>query len=335
VTVLEASGLAVGYHQRRRGDRVVLSGLDLELERGWLTCLLGPNGSGKSTLLRTLAGMQPPLAGSAALLGDDVTRLPALERARRLAVVLTDPVDAGIMRAVDLVALGRYPHTGWDGRLSDADRHAVGWALRMTHTEAYAQRNVAELSDGERQRVLVARALAQQPAVLLLDEPTAFVDVAHRVELIALLRNLARDTGLAVLLSTHDLELAVRSADTLWLVCGDAVRVGGPEDLVLDGSIAAAFASDDVRFDVMRGAFVPRGQAGTTVRVLGEGPAATWAARALERAGLALVDSDADLQVRVGPGPVWELGRNGTTFRCSSLAELVTAAGAQAAGSPP
>ncbi|MGH3665817.1 MAG: ABC transporter ATP-binding protein, partial [Egibacteraceae bacterium] len=246
MTVLTSHALAVGYRRRRRADRVLLSGLELALPAGELTCLLGPNGSGKSTLLRTLAGMQEPLSGEVRLLGDDVGALEPRERARRLSVVLTEPVDTGLMRAADLVALGRYPHTGWGGRLSDDDVAAVRWALRVTGAAPLAARRVLELSDGERQRVLIARALAQQPAVLALDEPVAFVDLPRRVELTQLLRDLARECGLAVLLTTHDLDLALRSADTLWLIDPHAepdqrLRTGAPEDLLLAGAVAAAF----------------------------------------------------------------------------------------------
>ncbi len=175
--MLRADALTVGYRGRRGTRREVLAGLDLTLPAGELTCLLGANGSGKSTLLRTLAGMQAPLAGRVTLLGDDVTALEPRERARRLAVVLTDPVETGGLTGADLVALGRHPHTGWSGRLGPADRDAVDWALRATGAAPLAARPVGQLSDGERQRLLVARALAQQPAVLALDEPVAFVDL--------------------------------------------------------------------------------------------------------------------------------------------------------------
>lgn len=283
--VLTGEGLTVGYRGRRGRARPVLGGLDLSLPAGRLACVLGANGSGKSTLLRTLAGMQPPLAGSVRLLGDAVGALPPSERARRLAVVLTERVDLGVLSGWELVALGRYPHTGWDGRLDDADRAVVRWAVEATASSAFAGRNVGELSDGERQRLLVARALAQEPAALLLDEPTAFVDVAGRVELFGLLRRLAAECGLAVLLTTHDLQLAVRAADAVWLVTGGRVRMGAPEDLVLDGSLAAAFPGPDVRFDPTDGGFTPVWATSGAARVVGDGPAAVWAARALERVG--------------------------------------------------
>lgn len=331
--VMETRDLRVGYPGKRGAQTVVLGDLDVSLRAGELTCLLGPNGSGKSTLLRTLAGMQAPLAGTAWLLGDDVRRIPAMERAQRLAVVLTDQIDAGILRAADLVALGRYPYTGWGGRLRPADHACVQWALSVTGATPLADRNVAELSDGERQRVLVARALAQQPAVVALDEPIAFIDVPRRVELLGLLRGLARECGLAVLLTTHDLDLAIRTADTVWLIepgTHARMHVGAPEDLVLTGAIARAFHSDEVAFDLTRGTFLPRPSSFGRARVLGTGLGAHWTARALEREGLAVVDGSqsADLTVEVideGGEPRWRLRSAAGTHEVASIGALLSA----------
>ncbi|MEX0658382.1 MAG: ABC transporter ATP-binding protein [Egibacteraceae bacterium] len=327
--VIETAALSVGYRGRRGAPTVVLAELDLSLQAGTLTCLLGPNGSGKSTLLRTLAGMQAPLAGSATLLGTDIRRMPATQRAQRLAVVLTDRVDAGILRVTDLVALGRYPHTGWSGRLTPADHACVAWALAVTGVTALAERNVAELSDGERQRVLVARALAQEPAVLALDEPVAYIDVPRRVELTALLRGLARERGLAVLLTTHDLDLAIRTADTVWLLEPTeptTVHVGAPEDLVLNGTIARAFHSDDVSFDLLRGAFLPHPATRARCRVEGSGVPRVWTVRALEREGIAVAadDSPADFMVEVLAGDAgWRLHDPGGVHQLDSVGALV------------
>ncbi len=304
--VLAARELTVGYRSRRSGDRLLLTDLHLDLAAGELTCLLGPNGCGKSTLLRGLTGLQAPLAGQVTLDGRDLTALSSRHRARLLSIVLTEAVDGGLLRCADLVALGRYPYTGWSGRLQPADVAAVRWALRVTGVEALAGRRVDELSDGERQRVLIARALAQQPAVLALDEPTAFVDLPHRVELAELLRSLARECGLAVLLVTHDLSLALRSADTVWLIEPSRsdglpahLHVGAPEDLALDGVVGRAFASDEVHFDLATATFVARpGQLGT-VAVTGVRPAATWVGWAMAREGLTVIAeaAEADLVV--------------------------------------
>jgi iron complex transport system ATP-binding protein len=331
--VLATHGLTVGYHDRRAGDTRVLADLDLALPRGALTCLLGPNGSGKSTLLRTLVGMQPPLAGDVALDGDPLASLDATERARRLSVVLTDRIDVGLMTGADLVALGRTPYTGWSGRLTARDHAVVRWALRSLAAERFAGRRVAQLSDGERQRVVIARALAQEPAVLALDEPTAFVDVPRRVELTQTLRHLARECDLAVLLTTHDLDLAVRVADRVWLIeptaDGARLHVGAPEDLVLSGAMARAFASDEVDFDLSRGTFVPAGHGVGTVRVEGEGVEAVWAGRALEREGFEVTRDaavPADAVVAVCPGPVWRLTvGSGPPSEHPTLAGLVAA----------
>jgi len=334
--VLAARDLVVGYRSRRGGDRLLLTDLDLDLAPGELTCLLGPNGCGKSTLLRGLTGLQAPLAGRVTLDGHDLTALSSRRRARLLSIVLTEAVDGGLLRCADLVALGRYPYTGWSGRLQAADVAAVRWALRVTGVEALAERRVDELSDGERQRVLIARALAQQPAVLALDEPTAFVDLPRRVELAELLRSLARECGLAVLLVTHDLSLALRSADTVWLI--EPVRsespallhVGAPEDLALDGVVGRAFASEEVHFDLATATFLPRqGQLGTVV-VAGHEPAATWAGWAMAREGLSVIAdaADADLVVTAtvaGGQRSWQVRSAAGTSEHPDVASLVGA----------
>lgn len=341
-TTLRAQGLTVGYRQRR-STRTLLADLDLDVRAGRLTCLLGPNGSGKTTLLRTLVGTLTPLGGAVRLGDADLHALDPTERARRLGVVLTGGVDAGLLRARDLVALGRHPHTGWSGRLGVADHAAVDWALAATGATALADRPVDELSDGERQRVLIARALAQEPQVLALDEPTAYVDLPRRAELAELLTHLARECGLAVLLTTHDLDLALRTADEVWLLTPAGpgspghVDVGAPEDLAADGTVAEAFLSDglsDVTYDEHRGVFVADGTPLFTVAVSGQEPAATWAARALERAG-ARVGGDTALELEAGHGG-WTL-RAGTTVLAEgasfgALAEFVRGRAADLAG---
>ncbi len=335
--VLAARGLTVGYRSRRNGDRLLLSDLHLDLAAGELTCLLGPNGCGKSTLLRGLTGLQAPLAGRVMLQGRDLTALSSRHRARLLSIVLTEPVDGGLLRSADLVSLGRYPYTGWSGRLQAEDVTAVRWALRVTGAEGLADRSVDELSDGERQRVLIARALAQQPAVLALDEPTAFVDLPRRVELAELLRSLARECGLAVLLVTHDLSLALRSADTVWLIEPPAddevparLHVGAPEDLALDGVVGRAFANAEVRFDLATATFVARaGQLGT-VAVTGNEPAATWAGWAMAREGLSVIAdaAAADLVVTVtvvGGQRSWQVRSAAGISEHPDVASLVAA----------
>jgi iron complex transport system ATP-binding protein len=282
---LRTSGLAIGYRARRTG-RVVLEHLHLSVAAGDLVCLLGPNGTGKSTLLRTLSKIQPALAGSVEIGGIDLRRLSETDLAQRLGVVLTERVSIGSLSAERIVELGRYPHLGWSGTLGARDHEVVRWALAALGAERLAPRDSATLSDGERQRIMIARALAQEPLVLLLDEPTAFLDVPSRVELMGLLRHLARDEHLAIVVSTHDLELALRTADTIWLIePGGRLHAGAPEDIVFNDRVTDAFRGDAIRFHPWERAFRPVGGGRGSAAVHGEGLAAFLARAVLEREG--------------------------------------------------
>ena len=242
-SLLRASSLAAGY----RG-RPVRDGVTVQLRQGEMVCLLGRNGAGKSTLLRVLAGLEKPLQGRVELHTADGFRdlhtLVPRERARRLGVILQERSDFGMMTVRELVNLGRHPHTGWSGRLSEDDRAAVQGALDELGAGVLAERTVASLSDGERQKVMIARALAQEPDLFLLDEPTAYLDLPGRVEVLKLLRDLSRQGKRTVLVSTHELDLALRLADRLWLLpTGTGLIEGTPSELVSNGTLASTFAS--------------------------------------------------------------------------------------------
>lgn len=285
--MIELRGLTIGYRSRRRATTVA-AGLRAVAHRGELTVLLGPNGCGKSTLIRTLCGLQPALDGQVLLDGTDLARVSADELARRVAVVLTDRIDPGLLSVRELVGLGRIPHLGLTGRLTRDDHGVIDRALAAVRAEHLAARPAAELSDGERQRVLTARALAQQPSVLVLDEPTAFLDVPSRAGLVAVLRGLARDEGLAVVLSTHDLELALRVADRVWLLDPTGrLRDAIPEELVLSGHIGALFDTDTLRFDPAGGVFMVRQRGGRGARVDAPDPLRSALQRVLARQGWA------------------------------------------------
>lgn len=322
--VLQARDLAIGYAGGAR-RRVVADGLNLELHAGELVCLLGPNGAGKSTLLRTLACLQKPLRGQLMLAGDDVSRLEPREIAKRLSIVLTERTDVTTFSAYDLVSLGRYPYTDWTSRLSENDHQVVNWALEAVRAHDLAARHLGELSDGERQKVMIARALAQEPAVILLDEPTAYLDVPRRVEIMALLRDLARSTGRAILLSTHDLELALRTSDQVWLLADGVLKSGAPEDLILDGTFARAFGGtvgQGAQFQPETGGFVMHatGEA-AAIGLVGDGLPAIWTRRALERAGFRVADS-APRTVTVHAN-VWLLEDAGQVESYSSIYDLL------------
>jgi iron complex transport system ATP-binding protein len=281
--------LAVGYRARRT-RRAVLENVNLAVYPGELVCLLGPNGIGKSTLLRTVARMQPPLWGTVELGGADIGSITQAALARRVAVVLTERIAVEALPARRIVELGRYPHSGWFGRLTERDRRAVDWAIDAVGIGHLAERDFSRLSDGERQRVMIARALAQEPVLLVLDEPTAFLDVPSRVELMGLLRQLTRGGQLAVVVSTHDLELALRTADIVWLVMpGGDLMTGAPEDVVLAGGLAQAFEGRHIRFHPEERSFrLLTGDCGEAV-VHGSGLRAAMAAAVLEREGYVVV----------------------------------------------
>jgi iron complex transport system ATP-binding protein len=267
--------------------------IDESIRAGELTCLIGPNGAGKSTLMRTMAGLQAPLAGAVRLDGHDVHRMPPVKRARQLAVVLTEPIQVPMLSAYNLVAFGRAPFTDWKGTLSADDHQLVVDSLREVGAEDLAHRDIGELSDGERQRVMIARALVQQPSAMILDEITGFLDLPHRIEIMRLLRRTAHDHHCAVLLSTHDLDLALRMTDRIWLMSkGRALRADLPETLVLDGSFQTAFKLDEVSFDQHSGAFRVQHQGQWPIRLVGAPPAVTWTERALERHGFYVVPDD-------------------------------------------
>jgi iron complex transport system ATP-binding protein len=310
--VIALQQLTIGYRQRRRSFCEIAGDISVQLNAGELVCLLGPNGAGKSTLIRTIFGRQLPLAGSVLLEGKPLTAFSARELAQRMSIVLTQRIAAGMMPVITLVAMGRYPFTDWTGKLTAHDLQAIHRAMDAAGIAELSHRPVCELSDGERQKVMIARALAQEPQVMMLDEATAFLDLPHRVELMCLLRRLAHADGRAILLSTHDLDLALRCADRLWLLSrGGVFRQGVPEDLVLTDSFAATFADGGVQFDKAAGAFRHDSLNGGIIALCGEGIAAVWTARALERIGYQVVGPDmAQICVEIevdGANPVWKI----------------------------
>jgi iron complex transport system ATP-binding protein len=181
--LLTARNLSVGYKTGKRGSRIVSESLGLNLWPGQLVCLLGPNGAGKSTLMRTLSGLQPALSGEITIGKTLLSALKPADLAQKLSLVLTERIEAGNLTVSELVALGRTPYTGWLGSLSEADKEKVTWSMQVTDTLLFADRRMNELSDGERQKVMLARALAQDTELILLDEPTAHLDLPNRVEM--------------------------------------------------------------------------------------------------------------------------------------------------------
>lgn len=241
---LTLSQLHIGY-----GKTVVQQALSLQAKAGEMICLLGQNGCGKSTLLRTLAGLQPALGGSCMIGEKDLFRLSEHERALFMSVVLTERLSADRTTVEDVVGMGRYPYSTMLGGLSEEDRQMVSEALEQTEMTHKRSAYFNELSDGEKQRTLIAKALAQQTPFILLDEPTAHLDLPNRIKTLLLLRRLAHETNRTILISTHELDLALQTADTIWLMKPhNGVEVGSPQSLIASGAFQRAFADEHFRF---------------------------------------------------------------------------------------
>lgn len=251
---LSAKELHIGYKLKGKEVKSVHSNLNLNLYKGEVTCLLGLNGAGKSTLLRTLTGFQPALGGTIELLGKEFSSFSQRELSLTVGVVLTEKTNAGGITVYELVSLGRHPHTGFFGELKEEDHRVVEESIKAVGIAHKALNYVSELSDGERQKVMIAKALAQQCPIIILDEPTAFLDVTSRIETMVLLQKLAHEQNKTILLSTHDLDLAIQMADSLWLQRkGSPLYCGAPEDLILGGKLSTFFNRNNITFDNLQG----------------------------------------------------------------------------------
>jgi iron complex transport system ATP-binding protein len=311
---LQTTKLEVGYKKNNQ-NHVLFEPLSLTLTQGELVCFMGSNGIGKTTLIKTLAGIQAPITG-------------AVTRHYSTAIVLTDKISGSLMTVRDLVTYGRYPHLNWWLTLNDEDHQLIENAIRKVHLESIADKQLSQLSDGQLQMAMIAKALAQDANILLLDEPTAHLDLNNRVEIMNLLRLLARETNKTILVATHELDLALQTADKIWLATQDKKIVTGiPEDLVLDGTFDIVFQLKG--FDLKTGKISHTPYRKTLVQLDGSGPEYLWTKNALERNGYEL-EADATTIVRIltlSDKINWELTHNNINTQFNSLAELLRALG--------
>lgn len=299
-SILNTHNLSIGY-SKKGNKTVVQSNLNLELREGEMVCLIGQNGCGKSTLLRTLAGLQKPVSGTVFVENTEFEKFRIHEKARKLSLVLTERVDIENATVLDVVRMGRQPYSNWWGSLSDSDFQIICESIEMVHLTHKKESCLNELSDGERQRVMIAKALAQDTPLVLLDEPTAHLDLPNRVEIMLLLHRLAHTTGKAILISTHELDIALQAADRIWLMTKDnGIESGVPEDLVLQGHFHEAFQSKSYYFNSANGNFSMNYPMTKKVWVDGDKTRMYWTLRALARAGYMVVD-DAEIVVQITP----------------------------------
>lgn len=252
--ILSAQNISIGYQQKKE-NTVIADTIHLAFAKGSLIALIGANGIGKSTLLRTLTGIQKPLAGEVLLNNKNITAYSPKELAQNLAVVLTESLPPSNLTVFELVALGRQPYTNWLGSLSPEDLNKVNEAIALTQIEHLRHKKHFEISDGQLQKVLIARALAQDTPLIVLDEPTTHLDLLHKVNLIRLLQQLAAETGKCILYSTHDLDLALQLSDQIVVMTPGNVVQDTPKNLIANKTFDRLFNDKSIRFDAEKGGF--------------------------------------------------------------------------------
>lgn len=281
--LLELQNLGIGYKKSSQ-KTWIQSHLNMSIHEGELICLIGPNGSGKSTLLKTLGRILPPLQGDMIIDGKDISHISNHDFSRKVGLVLTEQMDVPHLRAADIISMGRYPYVGFWGQLKKEDWDIVQEVSDVVGLTHLLERPFSELSDGEKQKVMIAKVLAQKTPLMLLDEPTAFLDFPTKSSLLIMLRKLAREHHISVILSTHDIELALKIADQIWMFPQhQKVISGAPEDLVLQGDILNVFKNNDISFDIKSGHFEKVFNPVRKMNVTGKDPHAFWLKKALLR----------------------------------------------------
>jgi iron complex transport system ATP-binding protein len=325
--LLELLQLDIGYKRPVKGIIRLLSNINLSVRAGEIIGLVGRNGCGKSTLLRTIAGLQRPLKGKVIMNDKIVHEIPSIERAKLIGYVSTEQINAGHISVNDLIALGRFPYTNWIGTLSDEDQSVINNAMNMTGVYELKDKMLSELSDGERQKVMIARALAQNTAIIILDEPTAFLDLPNRYQILRLLNELARIYQKTIVYSTHDLNIALHESDKLWLIASEEIHDGAPEDLIITKGFHKLFVNSEIDFNAESSEIRMKRNYTGNIFLQGDRELIYWTGRAFERIGLtSSADETAIAKVNVeinNNKAVWTLHYMNTTKEYYTVYDLV------------
>jgi iron complex transport system ATP-binding protein len=256
--LLETSKISIGYSHKKEST-VVAADVSIALKTGKLIALIGSNGIGKSTLLKTITGIQKPLSGEVLLLHKNVSSYNSLALAKNLSIVLTEKLPPSNLTVYELIALGRQPYTNWIGKLSAEDSDKINQAMQLTQISHLADKKHYEISDGQLQKVLIARALAQDTPLIILDEPTTHLDLLHKVALLKLLKKLTHETGKCILFSTHDIDMAIQMSDEMIIMTPGNVVQDEPCNLIKKGNFNTLFKDEHIVFDPEKGKFVITG----------------------------------------------------------------------------
>jgi len=252
--ILKTENLSIGYKTKRE-DLMVASNINIELEKGKLIGLVGANGIGKSTLLRTLIKVQPSLSGLILINNKDLNQTRVQELAKQLSIVLTEQMTSKNLSVYELVALGRHPYTNWVGNLSQNDIEIINKSLEMVNISNLKDKKCFELSDGQLQKVMIARAMAQDTEIIVLDEPTTHLDMYHKAYILKLLQKVTKETGKTILFSSHEIELAIQLCDTMIVMTNNDVICNQPCNLISEGIFETLFPKDLIKFDNSTGSF--------------------------------------------------------------------------------
>ena len=323
---IELQDLAIGYLKGNFQLRI-LEKLNASLHKGELVCLVGENGVGKSTLLRTISGVQQPLSGNVIINQRPLGEVSSMDLAKTISLVLTDRIYAGNLSVKELVALGRYPYTNWLGKLMKEDHRKIDWALEITGTRYLEDQLISELSDGQFQKTLIARALAQDSDIIILDEPTAHLDIVNKIVILKLLKDLASNNGKSILMATHELELSLQVADFIWMAYNkDSMVTGTPEDLIINGSFNKMIDHDAIHFDDLHGRFRIKNRADKLCSLTGERSAFFLTQNALQRKGWTVSREKSDITINISKNKgefTWLVKKNNIEKEASSILEML------------
>ncbi|NIJ46187.1 iron complex transport system ATP-binding protein [Wenyingzhuangia heitensis] len=254
-TVLNLENIAIGYQSSKK-EHIICRNIYFNLYQGELVCLLGRNGSGKSTLLKTIANMLPTLQGSITINQIDYSNLSALDFAKNISIVLTESLPENSLTVFETIALGRQPYTNWLGKITEEDEQIVLNAMELTDTVSLKNNFVNQLSDGQLQRVMIARALAQDTPIILLDEPTSHLDIHHKINIFKILRKISKETQKTILISTHEINLALKNSDRLLLIDNHTFSIGNVQESKIQDKLTSIFNSDDIKYDAKSNQFI-------------------------------------------------------------------------------
>lgn len=295
---MSTQNLFTGYGTKKN-KRVVSSDLNLTIRNGEFVALIGTNGCGKSTLMRTICGLQKVISGNIIIDNNDITHLSSKQLAKLFSLVLTEPIEASNLTVNDIIAIGRYPYVGMRGKLQQEDINIVEETMERCNIQGFGSRFFSELSDGEKQRVMLAKALVQDTPLILLDEPTSHLDISNRIDIMKMLHVLSKQTNKSIIMSTHELDLALQWADSIWLMDKRGnIQTGTPEDLILNNCFSDVFNSEQATFDIYSGIFKMNQKPLHSIYLEAEEPYYFWIYRALGRYGFN-INSDTSSEYRV------------------------------------